>query len=113
MHELSIMLEIVKTVEQSAAENEVSNIETLVLQIGELSSMIPKFIEEVYPAAVTGTILEGTKLEIEMLPAIARCNACGKTFNAVAYKGICPECGGKELKLLSGREFNIKEIVVT
>jgi hydrogenase nickel incorporation protein HypA/HybF len=112
MHELGVVLEIVKTVEQFAAGNEVGKIETLVLQIGELSSMIPKYVEACYPAAVDGTILEGSGLKIDILPANARCKDCGKVFNAPKYRGICPACGNKEIELLGGREFFIKEIVV-
>jgi hydrogenase nickel incorporation protein HypA/HybF len=113
MHELSVVIEVVNTVEKFARENEVEGrIETLVLQIGELSSMIPKYIEAVYPAAVDGTTLQNTELKIEILPGNARCVDCGKIFNVLEYKGICPSCGGKNLELLCGKEFFIKEIVV-
>jgi hydrogenase nickel incorporation protein HypA/HybF len=74
--------------------------------------MIPKYIEAVYPAAVNNTILENTKLEIETLPGNARCSDCGKVFNVLANKGACPSCGGKNLELLCGKEFFIKEIVI-
>lgn len=113
MHELGVVLEVVKTVEQFAEENNVSSkIEKLVLQIGELSSIIPKYVEAVYPAAVDGTILQNTKLEIEVMPANARCKECTKVYNAVEHRAICPKCGGKDVELLSGREFFIKEIAV-
>lgn len=68
MHELGIMFQVVKTVERIAEHNNVSNIETLVLQIGEVSPVIPRYVEACYPAAKDGTILENTKLEIEIIP---------------------------------------------
>jgi len=40
MHELGVIIEVVKTVEKFAEKNSVKQIDTLVLQIGELSSMI-------------------------------------------------------------------------
>ncbi|MDR3304849.1 MAG: hydrogenase maturation nickel metallochaperone HypA [Clostridiales Family XIII bacterium] len=113
MHELGVVMEVVKQVEQFAAENALTDhIEALVLQIGELSSMIPAYVEAVYPAAAEGTILEQARLEVEILPANALCKACGKVFRAKEHKGVCPACGGKELELLGGREFCIKEIAV-
>jgi hydrogenase nickel incorporation protein HypA/HybF len=113
MHELGVVLEAVKQVERYAAENALSDrIDTLVLQIGELASIVPKYVEAVYPAAVDGTILERARLEIEILPANARCKACGNVFNAKEHRGACPACGGKDLELLGGREFRIKEIAV-
>jgi hydrogenase nickel incorporation protein HypA/HybF len=113
MHELGVVTEVVGIVEKFVRENRVEGrIERLVLQIGELSSMIPRYIEAVYPAAVSDTILEDTKLEIEILPGNARCPDCGRVFNVLADKGVCPACGGKKPELLCGREFRIKEIVV-
>jgi hydrogenase nickel incorporation protein HypA/HybF len=114
MHELGVVIEVVSAVEKFARENRVEGkIETLVLQIGELSSMIPKYIEAVYPAAVDGTILQDTELKIEILPGNARCAECAKVFNVLENKAICPACGGKNLELLGGREFFIKEIAIT
>lgn len=111
MHELGVVMEVVKTVERVALQQRVSEIETLVLQIGELSSMIPHYVEECFPAAADGTILEHTKLEIEILPGNALCKRCRKVYNLLANKQICPHCGSKQWELLCGREFYIKEIV--
>ena len=112
MHELSVVLEIVKIVEKYAETNDVGRIEKLVLQIGEMSSVIPNYVVAVYPEAVKGTVLNDAALEIETLPANAKCKDCEQVFNTLENKAICPTCGGKELELLSGREFNIKEIVI-
>jgi len=111
MHELGVIINVVKTVENFAARNGVSKIDTLVLQIGELSSMIPRYIEACYPAAVDGTIMEDTKLQIEILPANGICKKCSKVFNILENKSICPNCNSQEVEILGGREFFIKEIV--
>lgn len=92
-------------------KNGVEKIDTLVIQIGELSSMIPKYIEACYPAAVDGTIMEDTKLVIEVLPGNGRCNKCQKVFNLIQNNRQCPDCGGSDWEVLSGREFLIKEII--
>jgi hydrogenase nickel incorporation protein HypA/HybF len=112
VHELGIVLEVVKVVEQFAAENDVGKIESLTLQIGELSSAIPAYVEAVYPVAVDGTILEGAALKVEILPCRTRCKSCGEVFGALEHKAVCPACGGKDLDILSGKEFHIKEIAV-
>ena len=41
----ALLMEIVKTVEKSAVENKVGRIEKLVLQIGEISSVIPEYMK--------------------------------------------------------------------
>ncbi|MGL6199590.1 MAG: hydrogenase maturation nickel metallochaperone HypA [Lachnospiraceae bacterium] len=111
MHELSIIIEVAKQVERLAVENEITIIDTLVLQIGALSPVIPKYVEAVYPAAVDGTMLEHTKLKIEMLPANGRCRDCGRIYDLVLQQGVCPDCDSSSREMLSGDEFMIKEIV--
>jgi len=111
LHELGVVFEVVKTVQNFAQKNQLEKIDTLVLQIGELSSMIPKYIKECYPAAADGTILQDTKLEIEVLPGNGRCKQCDLVFNLIENNGACPHCASKDFELLSGKEFMIKEII--
>lgn len=111
MHELGVVIEVIKTVANFAEKNKVTKIEKLVLQIGELSSMIPRYIEACYPAAVEGTLLQDTKLEIEILPGNAICHKCNKVFKLIESKSKCPHCGVKDFEILCGKEFMIKEIV--
>lgn len=111
MHELGVVIEVAKTVEKVAIENNLTEIERLVLQIGELSSMIPKYIESCYPVAVENTILENTKLDIEVIPANGMCKNCNKVFNLKENNSRCPHCDSRSWELLSGKEFIIKEIV--
>ncbi len=111
MHELSIMVHVVEIVEETARENNVAQIDTLVLQIGEMASVVPQFIRACYPAVIEGTMLENAKLEIEILPANALCKGCGKVYNLMENKGVCPHCQSEDYEMLTGREFNIKEIV--
>lgn len=111
MHELGVVIEVVKTVESFAKENGLKKVDTMVLQIGELSSMIPRYIESCYPAAVEGTLLQDTKLKIEILPGNAICKKCGKVFNLIRNNSKCPNCRSEELELLCGKEFMIKEII--
>lgn len=111
MHELGIVAEVVRVVEGIAQKQNVTKIDTLVLQIGELSSVVPYYVEQCYPAAAYGTMLEHTRLQIEVLPANGRCKACGQVYNVVQNRRVCPACCGGEVELLGGREFLIKEIV--
>jgi hydrogenase nickel incorporation protein HypA/HybF len=111
LHELGVVIEVIKTVEDFAKKNGVTKIDTLVLQIGELSSIIPQYVEACYPAAVDGTLLQETKLKIEILPGNAICKKCNKVFNLIANSNKCPNCGSKDWGLLSGKEFMIKEII--
>ena len=111
MHELGVLIEVIKTVENIARKNGLTKIDTLVLQIGELSSMIPRYIEACYPAAVEGTLLKDTKLKIEVLPGNGICKKCNKVFNLIENNNKCPKCGSRHWEILCGKEFMIKEII--
>jgi hydrogenase nickel incorporation protein HypA/HybF len=105
------LIEVIETVENFAKKNALTKIDTLVLQIGELSSMIPRYIEACYPAAVDGTILQDTRLKIEILPGNAICKKCNKVFNLIENHSKCPTCEGEDWEVLCGKEFMIKEII--
>lgn len=111
MHELGIIMEVMKTVEDFAQQNGLTKIDTVVLQVGELSSVIPKYLNECYPAAVDGSFMSDTKLEIEVLPGNGLCQKCGKVFNVLENQARCPDCRSKKFDILGGREFNIKEVI--
>jgi hydrogenase nickel incorporation protein HypA/HybF len=111
MHELGIVYEIIKVVDSFVVENQLSKVDKIVLEIGQLSQAIPRFITECYPAAVSETPYEETKLEIIVIPANGKCHHCGSVYNIIEHKKICPGCQAEEFTLVSGREFTIKEVV--
>ncbi len=111
MHELGVVFEVVKKVEAIVKANGLTQVDTIVLQIGELSSMIPRYVEACYPAAVDGTKLEATKLKIEILPGKALCNDCNIEYHLNEQQTRCPSCASERFALLGGKEFIIKEII--
>ena len=112
MHEIGIVRQLVRTVTDFAAENGVSDVREVVVDCGELSLVIPEYVEELYPVATKGSILENARLTIHMVPGLAECDDCDEIFNVVEHKGYCPNCGSFEKTVLSGKDFSIREIVV-
>ena len=111
MHELNVLMEVADQVEALAAENKIEKIQAIVLQIGELSSVVPIFMEEYYPLIVEKKdCLKDSHLVIETIPGEARCRCCGRQFNVVLHDGHCPGCNSFDKEILSGLDFVIKEI---
>lgn len=113
MHELGIVYEVIKVVDQVVKDNQLTRVEKIVLEIGQLSQAIPRFIQECYPAAVDQTAYEDTKLEIISVEAIGQCHVCHTEYNIITQHKICPSCQSTSFKLIQGQEFNIKEIVAS
>ena len=110
MHEIGIVRQIRRTVEEFAAENSVSKISAVVVECGELSLIIPRYLQELYPVVTKDSILAGTELVIEEIPGMAQCSDCDEIFDVVDHKGYCPACGSFRKQVLTGQQFNIKEI---
>ena len=112
MHEIGIVRQLVRTVTDFASQNGVTDIREVVVDCGELSLVIPEYVEELYPPVAKGSILEHAKLTIRIVPGMAECDACDEIFNVIECKGYCPSCGSFEKTVLSGRDFTIREIIV-
>lgn len=110
MHELGIMYHVVEQVLRVVETNQLSEVEAIVLQVGELSSVVPRYLHSCFPPAVDSTVLENTKLEIEILTANGICKACKKVYPLMQNSKICPECQSEEFEMISGTEFYLKEI---
>jgi hydrogenase nickel incorporation protein HypA/HybF len=118
MHEYSIVADIVKAALFSLKNYEVENVETVFLDVGELTFLNPMQLEFCFNVLIENSILSGAKLDITQKKAQIKCNSCG-------YEGplekrpqedhfripvlSCPNCKG-EVTLLSGRECTIKSI---
>ena len=111
MHEVGIISAMLKTIEAVMEEEHLTKVEKIVLQVGELSGVLPHYMKECFPAAVYKTRFQDTKLELDIVPGIAKCNRCGLEFNGLKYDLTCPTCGNRhDFQRLSGDELIIKEI---
>jgi hydrogenase nickel incorporation protein HypA/HybF len=110
MHELGIVMQIVKQMEDYSKENNLTKVDKLVLQVGALSGVVPKYLYDVYPIAVKDTFLADTKLEIEETPGIGICDDCDFRYDLIENDNTCPLCGSKKFGIISGKEFIIKEL---
>lgn len=111
MHELGIVYQIVKTIDEVVAEQDLTEVESVTLQIGEMSDVVPRFIVEAWQNVAPTTAYPNAKFELEIIPAVAKCTKCGKE-DMVKNIGItCTSCGSTDFKIISGREFMIKQII--
>ena len=110
MHELGICDAMLKMVRGVMKDEGLEGINKITVEVGNLSGVVPRFMEECWVAVVDGTELEGTVLVAEEVIGRAKCLDCGVEFDADLNKLKCPECGGDMLTPLSGRDLTIKEI---
>ena len=68
---------------------------------------MPEILSGYYELLARGTPLEGSRLDIESVAAVARCEKCGKVFPVEEAWVVCPDCGSLGATLLSGQELNL------
>lgn len=115
MHELPVTESILKIVLTHARKNNVHRVVTIHLQVGRLSDLEDEWMQRYFDYMSKGTPAEGAKLAIERTPIRLECNACSASYaveTAGEISSPCPECGRKDARLISGREYYIKNMEV-
>lgn len=114
MHELGIVVQVVRTAQKAAEENQLTKVHKIVLQVGELCGAVPDFVRKLFPVAIhNNEMFEDCKLKVEEVPAVAVCGQCQKEYQVTKTQGKCPECGSRDYKILEGTLFLIKEIAAS
>lgn len=112
MHELSIVTYVIEQVEQIAKENELTNIQSVTLEFGEVSGIVPEYLADCWSWYAKKTpLIEHTEFKYEIIPAVTWCDDCKSTYPTLEYGKTCPHCGSGNTWLQQGQEMNIKEIV--
>lgn len=112
MHELGLVFQVIKTVEKIAEENHLKQVESVTLEVDEVSSVIPEYLADCWTwACAKSDLMRGAQLKFEMISAVSHCDKCGQDYATLENGKVCPHCGSLETVLLSGNEFNIKEMV--
>ena len=132
MHEMGVVIQIVKTANEFALRNGVKEVNKLTLEIGEASSIMPKYVYSFFSDVITDyPILSNCKLEIETAACKAFCLDCGEVFhpgdrekkesNCAKPRRIreekltpprCPKCGSDSFKIFEGNSMIIKSMEV-
>ncbi len=111
MHELGTIYYVIDTVEKLMVENDLKEVASITLEVGEVSGIIPMYLTDFWLYAREKTEhFKNTELKIEELKAVTYCQNCGKTYPTMQYAKICPHCGSDNTFLVTGNEYNIKEI---
>ena len=81
MHELGVVFHIADTLARIAEENQVTRIRRVTLELGEVSTVVPEYLIDVWNWNCKRTpLLTGCELVIERIPAVTHCGACGRDY---------------------------------
>ncbi len=112
MHELALTEGILSIVASEQKKNGFSRVLEISLRIGEFSGVIPSCIEEFFPLVAKDTAAEGARLVMETVPAVFECEECDFKGPLEKHRACCPKCGSTAIRMTSGREFFVNNLVV-
>lgn len=111
MHELGIAKDLFAKVLEKAKENELRRVTRIKIRLGEASGIEEGFLRHSFiDHILPGSIAQGATLEIKKEGVKARCSDCGKRISAQEAGLSCPQCGGSDIEIISGKDVYIENI---
>jgi hydrogenase nickel incorporation protein HypA/HybF len=114
VHEVSVALAMADELMKIAEEHRATKISRVKLKVGALSGIVTDSLIFAFDAIkLEHPLLTSASVEIEEVPTVYRCNACGSSFQADdPYFPSCSHCSSIDLELVSGEEQHIDQVEV-
>lgn len=113
MHEVSIAFNLVESAEAAARQAGATRVNVVHLRLGRLAGVVGDALQFGYGIAAKGTLLEGSQLVIEDVPAVIFCEACKREVELPDVQLFCcPHCGTPSRQLRQGKEIEIRAIEI-
>lgn len=109
MHEMALTQGIVEICEQHAGGRPVT---LVVIEIGQLSGVVPEAVAFCFEACSTDTVVAGARLQIEAVAGQGRCLDCQQEQALGRLFDPCSSCGSYRVDAVSGLEVRVREIEV-
>jgi hydrogenase nickel incorporation protein HypA/HybF len=108
VHEYSIVQALLARVEEQVRARSAVAVRRLSVRIGELSGVEPHLLASAYEVFRERTVCDGAALDVERVPAVWACSACGAP---IARGGplACRACGAPG-RLTQGDEILLARI---
>ena len=122
MHEASIAQSIVQTVIDEAEKQSATRVESVEVEIGELTFLGIDQLEFWVKTGFEDTIAEKADVLFKKIKARIRCNDCGyegelrveedPAYHMSLPSFTCPKCKGTSIEITQGREAFIRTIKI-
>ena len=121
MHEFAFAVDIFKVAEATAKKYNAKKITEVVLEIGELTLIVPELLRQSFKMATAGSIAEEAYLNITITPGKIKCRDCNEiseiTLTEEAHlTGLqlfqCKNCKSKNTEVIDGKKANVKNIKI-
>ena len=113
MHELGIVVHVIKQIEALAKEKQIKQVVELTLEVGEVSGVVKEYFVDAFDWAKKRTdYMKECKLNYVIIEGISYCTDCKQTFRTTEYGKTCPHCGSANTYLVTGKDVAIRDVKV-
>lgn len=113
MHELSIVRNIIQIATEQVKANAAKKVETIEMEIGDLSGIEMDAFLFAWDTAVERSVLENAERIIHRQKGKARCQNCELEFKVEQFYDPCPGCGEYFGELIQGKELKIRSLEIS
>ncbi len=110
MHEIAMVEDVLRIVEEVAGENGMNRIDKVNVVIGEYLMVKPSLFEFAFMAAREGTRAAGAGLTIETEKVKLECPGCRHRYSPPNINFNCPRCSNPSPLIIKGKEMYVKSI---
>lgn len=111
MHELSLCRSIHGIVDRARAGRSVA---TVHVRVGQLRQVVPETLAYCWGLVSEAGPLAGSQLEVDHVPVVLECCACGATTRVEQVLVLtCGGCGSGDVGILTGEELMVTSIDLT
>lgn len=115
MHELPLTQKIFKAAMRHAEKNHAVRVTEVCLKVGEMRDFVEEVTQKYWDHLSKGSIAEGARIRFIRIGASAICSICSEVFPfdwRSPEKPACPSCGSTIVRLHTGTELEIEQIVI-
>jgi hydrogenase nickel incorporation protein HypA/HybF len=111
-HELGITQQVLDIAVEKAAEASAKKVKYIDLVIGDMSGFMTESVQFYFDFLANGSIASGAQLRFRHIPIEVRCRQCSRKYLPVGDNWNCPDCGARDMEILTGKEFFVESIEV-
>jgi hydrogenase nickel incorporation protein HypA/HybF len=113
MHELSIACDLVEIAEAAARTAHAERVAVVYLKLGVFAGVVKEALLFGYDTATKGTLLEGSRLEIEDVPLVVFCSVCNCESQLTSIQCFeCPICSNPVTEIRRGKELELTSMEI-
>lgn len=112
MHEMSLALEILRIVEETALQNQAAVVKEIFVEVGTLAGVTIPALEFCLEVVKKDTAADGAAIRINQVPGKGRCPTCGSEYPMATLIEPCPVCDTSYLAMTAGDDLRVREIEV-